>query len=344
VDHSRARARHRTRRLGRLSLIVGAALGVLWQIAAGAQPAERVRRVGVLMHATEPVRPDAPGRALDFAAALRERGWIEGRNLAIEYRYSGGIPERLPDLASQLTRLRPDVIVAHTNQAIAAAKGAAPTIPIVMVIAVDPVGAGLVVSLARPGGNVTGLTFDVSDEIWGKRLELLKEAAPGIARVAVLWNPAYAPNRNRWKAVEEAAGKLGVALVSVELQAGGDVDSRFALMTKERVRGLFVLGDPVLYGLRRQIADHALGHRLPSVSPYREGADAGGLIAYGVSLPGTFRHAAQYVDKILKGARPGELPIEQPNTFELVINLKTATALGLVVPQPPSMRADQLLQ
>ena len=337
MDHPRARTRVRSRRLGRLSLIFGAALGALWQIAAGAQPAERVRQVGVLIHATGPVRPD-------FEAGLRERGWIKGRNVAIEYRYSEGIPERLPDLAAELTRLRPDVIVAHTNQAIAAAKGAATTIPIVMVIAVDPVGAGLVVSLARPGGNLTGLTFDVSDAIWGKRLELLKEAAPGITRLAVLWNPAYTPNRHRWQAVEEAAGKLGVALVSVELQAGGDIESRFALMAKERVRGLFVLGDPVLFGLRRQIADLALRHRLPSVSPYREGADAGGLIAYGISLSGTWRHAAQYVDKILKGARPGELPIEQPNTFELVINLKTATALGLAVPQALSMRADQLLQ
>ena len=239
--------------------------------------------------------------------------------------------------------LRPDVIVAHTNQAIAAAKDATSTIPIVMVLAVDPVGAGLVVSLARPGGNITGLTFDVSEEIWGKRLELLREAAPGVARVAVLWNPAYAPNRNRWKAVEEAARKLGVALVSVEAQVGGDLESRFVLMAKERIRGLFVLGDPVLFGLRSQIADLALKHRLPSVSPYREGADAGGLVAYGVSLSGTFRHAAQYVDKILKGAKPGDLPIEQPTKFELVINLKTAKALGLTIPPSLLLRADQVI-
>ena len=334
----------RTRNVGRLSLIVGAALGVLWQITAGAQTTERVRQIGVLVHGTGPLRPEAPGNFSDFEAGLRERGWIKGRNVAVEYRYSGGKPERLADLATELAQLRPDVIVAHTNQAIAAAKGATTTIPIVMVIAVDPVGAGLVVSLARPGGNITGLTFDVGDEIWGKRLELLREAAPGVARVAVLWNPAYVPNRNRWKAVEEAARRLGIALVSVEAQVGGDVENRFALMAKERVRGLFVLGDPMLFGRRSQIADLALKHRLPSVSPYREGADAGGLIAYGVSLAGTFRHAAQYIDKILKGAKPGELPVEQPNTFELVVNLKTAAALGLAIPQSLSLRADQLLQ
>ena len=318
-------------------------------LAAEAQQAGRVRQIGVLVHGPGPVRPEALGVASGLIASgleagLRERGWIKGRNVAVEYRDSGGRPERLADQAVELVELRPDVIVAHTNQAIAAAKDATSTIPIVMVIAVDPVGAGLVVSLARPGGNITGLTFDVSEEIWGKRLELLREAAPGVARVAVLWNPAYAPNRNRWKAVEEAARKLGVALVSVEAQVGGDLESRFALMAKERVRGLFVLGDPVLFGLRSQIADLALKHRLPSVSPYREGADAGGLVAYGVSLSGTFRHAAQYVDKILKGARPGELPIEQPNTFELVINLKTAKELGLTIPPSLLLRADQVIE
>ena len=317
--------------------------------AAEAQQAGRVRQIGVLVHGTGPVRPEALGLASGLIASgleagLRERGWIKGRNVAVEYRDSGGRPERLADQAVELVELRPDVIVAHTNQAIAAAKDATSTIPIVMVIAVDPVGAGLVVSLARPGGNITGLTFDVSEEIWGKRLELLREAASGVARVAVLWNPAYAPNRNRWKAVEEAARKLGVALVSVEAQVGGDLESRFALMAKERVRGLFVLGDPVLFGLRSQIADLALKHRLPSVSPYREGADAGGLVAYGVSLSGTFRHAAQYVDKILKGARPGELPIEQPNTFELLINLKTAKTLGLTIPPSLLLRADQVIE
>jgi ABC-type uncharacterized transport system substrate-binding protein len=244
----------------------------------------------------------------------------------------------------ELARLRPDIIVAHSNPAIVAAKRVTTTIPIVMVIAVDPVGAGLVTSLARPGGNVTGVTFDVNDEIWGKRLELLRDAAPEAARVAVLWNPAYAPNGNRWKAVEEAARKLSVALVSSEAQASGDLESRFTLMTRERVRGLFVLGDPMLFGLRREIADLALQQRLPSVSPYREGADAGGLIAYGVSLSGSFRQAAQYVDKILKGAKPGELPVEQPNTFELVINLKTARALGLTIPPSLLARADQVIE
>jgi putative tryptophan/tyrosine transport system substrate-binding protein len=328
--------------LGRRSLIVGATLGALWPITAGAQP-ERVRQIGVLVHGTGPGRREASGTG-DFEAGLRERGWVKGRSVAIEYRNSEGRPERLAGLAVELAQLRPDVIVAHTNQAIAAAKGATTTIPIVMVIAMDPVSVGLVASLARAGGNITGLTFDVGEEIWGKRLELLREAAPGVARVAVLWNPDYAPNRNRWKAVEDAARKLGVALVSVEAHVGGDLESRFALMAKERVRGLFVLGEPVLFGLRSQIADLALKHRLPSVSPYRESAEAGGLIAYGLSLSGTWRHAAQYVDKILKGARPGDLPVEQPKTFELVINLKTATALGLAIPQALSLRAHQLLQ
>jgi putative tryptophan/tyrosine transport system substrate-binding protein len=342
VDHSRLRAGVRTGKTRRFLWVVGATIGVLLQVAAGAQPAERTRQVGVLSYGTVPVSPEAPRLFSHFEEALRERGWVKGRN--VEYRYSRGGPEQLADLARELAQLRPDVIVAHTNQAIAPAKGATATIPIVMVLAADPVGAGLVISLARPGGNVTGVTFDVGDEIWGKRLELLREAAPEVARVAVLWNPAYAPNRNRWKALEEAARKLSVVLVSAEAQVGGNVERWFELMAKERVRGLYVLGDPVLFGLRSQIADLALKHRLPSVSPYREGADAGGLIAYGVSLPGALRHAAQYVDKILKGAKPGELPVEQPNTFELVINVKTAAALGLAIPQSLSLRADHLLQ
>ena len=213
-----------------------------------------------------------------------------------------------------------------------------------MVIAADPVGAGLVVSLSRPGGNVTGVAFDVGDEIWAKRLELLREAAPEVLRVAVLWNAAYTPNGSRWKAVEGAARKLSVALVSVEATADLDVESRFALMAKERVRGLLVLGDPMLFRLRSQIAELALKHRLPSVSPYREGVDAGGLIAYGVNIPGTFRHAAQYVDKILKGAKPADLPVEQPTKFELIINLKTAKALSLTIPQTLLLRADQVVE
>jgi putative tryptophan/tyrosine transport system substrate-binding protein len=312
-----------------------------------AQQVQQVRQIGVLVHGLTPVSQET-SRPLthfeDFEAALRELGWINGRNIAVMYRYSGGRPERLAGLATELARLRPDIIVAHTNPAIAAVKGVTTTIPIVMVIAVDPVGAGLVASLARPGGNVTGVTFDVSEEIWGKRLELLRDAAPEIVRVAVLWNPAYAPNGNRWKAVEAAARKLSVALVSSETLAGSDLESRFRLMARERVSGLFVLGDPVLFGLRGEIADLALKQRLPSVSPYRDGADAGGLIGYGVSLSGSFRQAAQYVDKILKGAKPGELPVEQPNTFELVINLKTAKALGLRIPPSLLARADQVIE
>jgi putative ABC transport system substrate-binding protein len=324
-----------------LALILWAALGALWPIAAAAQPAERVRHIGVLWNGGEQTRF---GFGDAFEAGLRDHGWIKGRNAAVAYRNSGGRPERLPGLAAELVALRPEVVVAHTNPAIAAIKGVTTTIPIVMVIAVDPVGAGFVRSLARPAGNVTGLTFDVGQDIWGKRLELLREAAPGVTRVAVLWNPGYPPNRDRWTAVDEAARKLGVALLSVEVRAGGDLESRLALVARERIRGLYVLGDPVLFGLRSQIAELALKHRLPSVSPYREAADAGGLIAYGVSLPGTFRHAAQYVDRILKGARPGDLPVEQPTSFELVVNLKTANALELQIPPSLAQRVDQFVQ
>ena len=324
--------------MNRRTLLTGLGALLAAPLGVGTQPAQATRHIGVLAHGT------APGRHWqDFEVALRERGWIKERNIAVEYRYSGGKPERLSDLAAELVRLRPDVIVAHTNQAIAAVKGVTTTIPIVMLIAVEPVGAGFVVSLARPGGNVTGVTFDVGEEIWGKRLELLSEAARGINRVAVLWNPAYGPNRNRWTAVEEAAHKLSVALVSVEAEARGDLDSRFALIGKERVRGLFVLGDPVLFELRSQIADLALKYRLPSISPYREAADAGGLIAYGINLAGTWRQAAQYVDKILRGAKPGELPVEQPNTFELVVNVKSAKAMRLTIPPSLLLRADQVI-
>jgi putative tryptophan/tyrosine transport system substrate-binding protein len=332
--------------MNRRAFVTGLGAVLTAPLAAEAQQAQPTRPIGVLVHGRTAIAQET--RPLshfeDFEAALRERGWINGRNIAVEYRYSGGTPEGLADGAAELARLRPDIIVAHTNPAIAAVKRVTTTIPIVMVIAVDPVGAGLVASLAHPGGNVTGVTFDVSEDIWGKRLELLRDAAPDVARVAVLWNPAYAPNGNRWKAVEAAARQLSIALVSTETKAGRDLDGRFALMAKERVRGLFVLGDPMLFGLRREIAELALGQRLPSVSPYREGADAGGLIAYGVSLAGSFRQAAQYVDKILKGAKPGQLPVEQPNTFELVINLKTAKALGLTIPPSLLLRADQVIE
>ena len=219
-------------------MIAGGALIALLPILTAAQPAERIRHVGVLVHGALPSSQSWIGTALE--TGLRERGWIPGRNIALDYRYSEGRPERLAALATELTRLRTDLIVAHTNQAIAAAKSATATIPIVMVIAVDPVGAGFVGSLARPGGNITGLTFDVNDEIWGKRLELLREAAPGVSRVAVLWNPAYAPNRNRWKAIEEPARRLGLSLVSVEVPAGSELESRFPVMAREGARGILV--------------------------------------------------------------------------------------------------------
>ena len=314
------------------SLLVG-------PLAAEAQSTGKIARVGFLTttQASEPVD-------MAFRQGLRDLGYVEGRNVVIEYRSAHGKVERLPDLAAELAALRVDVVVAVTNPAIAAAKQATATVPIIMVVGVEPVSAGFVASTAHPGGNITGLTFDVTEDTWAKRMSLLKETVPKVSRVLVFWNPDYPPNRARWTTIESAGRSLHVTLLSAEIRGIRDVGKGFVTASAGHAGALFVPGDPLLISLRSDIANLAVQHGLPSMSPYREGAEAGGLMAYGANLPDQLRRAAAYVNKILEGAKPADLPIEQPSKFELVINLKTAKALGLTIPPSLLQRADQVIE
>ncbi len=309
---------------------------------ASAQPTVALRRIGFL-GAAESSDTNFQ-RFLDaFRARLAELGHVEGRSIAIESRWAGGRYERLPELAAELVRLKVEVIVTAAVPAIRAAREATSTIPIVMAAVVDPVATGLVASLARPGGNVTGLSV-MSPELVGKQLEMLKEVAPGVSRVAVLWNPTNGGNPPQLRAGEQAARALGIRLQPVEARGPADIDPAFDAMARGRAGGLIVLVDVLFRNQRIRITELAAARRLPAVYGLTEEAEAGGLMAYAPSFVDQYRRAAVYVDKILKGAKPGDLPIEQPTKFELVINLKAARALGLTVPPALLGRADEVIQ
>jgi putative ABC transport system substrate-binding protein len=278
-----------------------------------------------------------------FRQGLRELGYVDGQSIAIEYRSPEGKNERLPGLATELVRLKVEVIVASTPAATRAAKQATSTIPIVFTVSGDPVADGFVASLARPGGNATGLAT-IGPELVGKQLELLKRVAPKVSRVAVLQNPSTRPTPLAFRQAESAARALGLQLQVLEARNASEIDAAFAAMGSQRSDGLLVLRDAVFRTQRAQIADLAARSRLPAVYGLREQAEAGGLLAYGASVPELFRRAATYVDKILKGTKPADLPVEQPTKFELVINLKTARALGLTIPPPLLAQADQVIQ
>ena len=322
-------------------LILPLALGILSApLAPDARQPKKIPRIGVLT-----LLSPSSGPLLDpFRQGLRELGYVEGRNIALEYRWAAGSTDLLPDLAAALVRLKVDVIVASSTPVAQAAKKATRTIPIVMVNVRDPVENGLVASLARPGGNITGIAFIPSLDISGKQLELLKEAAPGVSRVAVLWNPANPGHGLALKQIEVAAQAWGVQLQSLEVRGLIDFESAFSVMRRERSGALLTLLDPLTFIHRTRIADFAATNLLPTMYEVREFVDAGGLMSYGPSLPDFFRRAATFVDKILKGAKPADLPVEQPMKFELVINLKTAKALGLTVPQSVLIRADDVIQ
>ena len=274
---------------------------------------------------------------------LNELGYIEGRTIIFEYRASQGVPERLPALAQDLVQRRVDVIVTYGTPPAQAAKQATRTIPIVMVGIGDPVKAGLVPSLARPGGNITGNTI-LGPEIGAKRLQLLREALPKVARVAMLWNPQNASNTAQFHNVQRAAPALGLTLLPVEVSSVGELDSAFAAVMKKRPDALMVTADPVQQLFVGRIIQLAAGTRLPTIFQIKENAMSGGLMSYGPSLPELFRRAAAYIDKILKGTRPSDLPVEQPETFELVINMRTANALGLTIPRSLLVRADRVIE
>ena len=323
-----------------ITLLGGAA--TTWPVASRAQqPAGRVYRVGYLSNGS---RDQTRSYISAFEDGLRSLGYHVGENVAIEYRFTNAEIERLPGLAADLVGLGVDVIVSGANPNTIAAMKATKIIPIVMANSADPVSAGLVVSLARPGGNVTGFAQDPGDEIFGKRLELLKEAVSNLSRVGVVWNPDFAPNRNRLTSMKEAARPLGLTLVSVEARELDALEGAFATMVRERAQAFVVLGDAVLFDYRSQIVVAALRNRLPAISGAKQFAEAGLLLHYGVDFRDQFRRAALFVDKIFKGAKPGDLPVEQPTKFELVINLKTARALGVVVPPSLLLRADEVIE
>ena len=306
-----------------------------------AQQPKKIARIGYLFAST----PTATALNTEaFRQGMRELGHIEGKTFVLELRYGEGRAERFPEIARELVGLKLDMIVAATDVVIAAVKRETQTIPIVMASSSDPVATGWVASLARPGGNVTGLSI-ISPELSGKRLELLREVVPGLSRVAFLWNPDVRGAVLDYRETEAAAGSLRLQLQSVEVVRAEDLDRALSLATKERAQALIVPpSNPAAFGNRDRLASFAQKNKLPSVYPQREYVDAGGLISYGPSIPDTHRRAATYVDKILKGTKPADLPVEQPTKFELVINLKTAKQIGLTFPPNVLARADRVIR
>jgi len=327
----------------RRGVAVAIALGLFaTPLPAPAQQPMKVPRVGFL----SPSAPSDRGSQIGlegFRRGLHELGYVEGQNVALEFRWAEGKWERLPDLAAELVRLKVDVIVTGTSPAVQAAKEATPTIPIVMAYILDPVATGFVVTLARPGGNVTGLSM-MAPELIRKQMELLNELVPKVRRVAVLWNPANPAGTPQLREAEAAARALAVRLQPLEAPGPKDIDSAFAAMTRAGAGAVIVLGDAMLISQRTQIVALAAKRRLPAVYGQREYADAGGLMAYSTNRFDSYRRAAVYVDKILKGAKPADLPVEQPTKFELVVNMKTARALALTIPPSILLRADHVIE
>jgi putative ABC transport system substrate-binding protein len=301
-----------------------------------AQPQDKIHRVAVLGNENNP-----PWEG--FRRGLRELGYVDGRNVTIEWRWSEGKPDRFPALATEVVALKPDVIVASGTQAIRAAKRATSAIPIVMTTSSYPDKIGLVDSLSRPGGNITGLS-NVGPELSGKKLELLKEIAPKASRVAVVFNPASEVEPLVVQELSAIAPAVGFQIESVEVRNPDDFSAAFGRLSPNRVHALLALGNPINFRGRQLIADFALKNRLPSMHDERLFVEAGGLMSYAPSFTDAFHRAATFVDKILKGQRPADLPVEQPTKFELVINLKTAKTLELTIPQSVLIRADQIIQ
>jgi putative tryptophan/tyrosine transport system substrate-binding protein len=326
-----------------LTLAVVLALGLFFTpLAIEAQQAVRVYRIGTL--SVSSAESGANAAIAAFEERLRELGYVKGSNVIYEHRFAGGRMDRLPELANELAALNLDVILAGANPAIAAARRAMPRIPIVMGYGIDPVGVGFVASLARPGGNITGVTFDVTADTWGKRLQLAKEIAPLVSHVAVLWNPDAPGMSAAWKATEDAAATLGVKLQWVAVRRPEDFDAGFTAIALRRPGALLIFADPITYTRRREIIATAARQRVPAIYAIREATDEGGLMSYGVSNLDLYRRAAYFVDRILKGAKPSELPVEQPTKLELVINLKTARTLGLTIPPPLLLQADEVIE
>ena len=327
--------------MNRRTFIVTTASFLAAPLAAEAQQAGGVHRMGFLTSGSA----TASWRAVDaFRQGLRERGWVEGQNIVIDYRSAEGVFDRLPDLAAELVRLQVQVMVAGPTPAAVAARNATREIPIVMWAVGDPVGLGLIASLARPGGNVTGTSFSVGMDTVGKQLELLKETVPKVRRVAVLSNPANPAHALALSIVKIAAQSLGVQFELLEARSPSEFEGAFAAMAKERVAALLVLTDGVFFLHRARLVSLAAKNRLPAMYQLREYVEAGGLMSYAPSTQDLFGRTASFVDKILKGAKPADLPVEQPTKFELVINMKIAKSLGLTIPPSLLARADEVIQ
>lgn len=321
------------------AILVGALFFALWLPAEAQQPA-KIPRIGMLVGGSV---SSYKSRIDAFRQGLRELGYVDGKNILIEYRYAEGKPNRYLDLAADLVRLKVDVIVVGGTMATAAAKNATKVIPIVMTIVSDPVALGFVDSLARPGGSITGSTV-LAPELGGKRLELLREAVPRVSRLAVLGTRDAQSYGGQMKEIEVAARAWGLQPQPVEVQRPDDLDNAFSVMTKGGAGALIMLQSPLFPSERARIADLAAKSRLPAMYPQREFVDAGGLMSYGPDYADLYRRAAIYVDKILKGSNPAELPVEQPTKFELVINLKAAKQIGLTIPPNLLARADKVIK
>jgi putative tryptophan/tyrosine transport system substrate-binding protein len=322
-----------------LGFVLSAMLVALCGSAEAQQPVG-IPRIGILFPTSASF---FSARVEAFRQRLRELGYVEGKNIFIEYRYADGKPERVPDLAAELVRLKVDVIVTVSPSATLAAKKASGTIPIVFASANDPVGTGLVSSLARPGGNITGLSLMVPD-LDGKRLELLKEAFPSVARVAFIWNPSGSRGNPAFTVMEAAAKALGVKLLSLEVRSLDDFEGAFARAKKERAQALITTTGGLLNTQQRRVLDFAAKNRLPAIYHYSEFVEAGGMMSYGPDNTDVLRRAADLVDKILKGTKPADMPVEQPTKFEFVVNMNTAKQIGLTIPQKVLARADRVIK
>jgi putative ABC transport system substrate-binding protein len=315
-------------------------LAAAWPVVAGAQQLGKVRRIGML----EMTAQGMNAANIDaFRKGLRDLGYVEGRDVEIEYRSADGRSERFPGFAAEFVGLNVDVIVTRGTPAVMAAKNATATIPVVMAASGEPVRTGVVAALAHPGGNVTGLSA-ITNELIGKRLEILREVVPGIARIGLLHNMSNPVAPRQWEELRAAARAIGIDSRLYDVRSPEQIEPAFVAAVAQRTNALVVGNDTVMHSNRPQVVELSLRHKLPATYHAREFVDAGGLMTYGVSYPDLYRRAATFVDKIFKGAKPSELPVEQPTRFELVINLKTANALGLAVPPALLARADEVIE
>ena len=308
---------------------------------AHAQTAGKVYRIGYL---SAPSRKSVERPVEAFLTALRSLGWVEGKNLQIEYRWAEGNVERLPALAAELVALKVDLIVAPAATAVLAAKSATRNIPIVMIVPADPVGSGLVASLRQPGGNVTGTAGNTGLEFLGKQLQFMKEMVPRASRVAFLWVASNPDSQLHWKELQAAAGSLKLQIQSLTLRGPEEFEGAFATMARDKVNALLLSRDAVFLVNRKKLTDLAVKSRMPTMFNHSESVEDGGLAAYAVNMTAFIGQAARYVDKILKGAKPADLPVEQPTTFELIVNKKTASALGMKIPDAVLLRADRIIE